>query len=310
MSSYTSGNEEEAKAFEYWGKFVPDPPQGDPDMVVDSFRFSRLIIALTDLLVSSSLVPNNAMEKRGAKAYLNPEMMRQWDKLLDFEEEFTPAQAEYLDEHTRDKILALNYKIFNMEHDMSTRRTPDLGPKGNMPYLTRGGFALSIILNCMVLPDTFLKALNKVILDESLYIVDSFSDERFKYPIPMASLPKAPDAASLKNINDKIKLYQEKRAEILAQRRADAIATGDLSEVQKKDLRGKMEARGLNMEGLSTTDMLNIMMNQSAQNSINTSLNAAHNTQMMTLANQMALNAQMQAVSVNNAYATMASGIF
>jgi hypothetical protein len=44
MSSYTSGSEEEAKAFEYWGKFVPDPPQGDPDMVVDSFRFSRLII--------------------------------------------------------------------------------------------------------------------------------------------------------------------------------------------------------------------------------------------------------------------------
>jgi hypothetical protein len=147
--------------------------------------------------------------------------------------------------------------------------------------------------------------LNKVILDESLYIVDSFSDERFKYPIPKASLPKAPDAASLKNIDDKIKLYQEKRAEILAQRRADAIANGDLSEVQKKDLRGKMEARGLNMEGLSTSDMLNIMMNQSAQNSINTSLNAAHNTQMMTLANQMALNAQMQAVSVNNAYATM-----
>jgi hypothetical protein len=46
------------------------------------------------------------------------------------------------------------------------------------------------------------------------------------------------------------------------------------------------------------------MMNAAAQRNVQTMLDAAHNTQMLTIANTMALNSMQESIAMSNAFAS------
>jgi hypothetical protein len=89
------------------------------------------------------------MSSSGAKVYISPEMLKAWDKITANDENYTPQEAEYLDDTTEDKLLTYQYRVYHLDHNMTTRPG---GPRATMPYLTRGGFCQLFVFLVLQIP--------------------------------------------------------------------------------------------------------------------------------------------------------------
>ncbi len=140
------------------------------------------------------------------------------------------------------------------------------------------------------------KRLNGILQNPELLILDPFTSERFKHPIPRTSLSATADPNLVEIGATVAKKYFERRTEILRTRRREAIAAGELSESTKAAERARNEE-------LADMDMMNAIMNQSAQLQTTMMLQAAQNTSMMNVASAIAAGAAEQARATRNAMA-------
>ncbi|KAF2668111.1 hypothetical protein BT63DRAFT_426933 [Microthyrium microscopicum] len=270
----------ENEAFKYWGLIMELEDES-------TSAFPRLMIAICDYIHATADVPVNQMTSKGAKVYLNPEMVDAFDILFNCTQELTAQESEYLDIHTRDKIRRLEYELCNLQHDMATREG---GPERNMPYLTRGKFALYICIYLMRDPLGSREKLNQLMASPDHLILDPYTDEPFKFPLPLASLPSSkPEIAA--HFTKVIETFTTKRAKIIATRRAEAIANGEMTEAEKKQNASGTGGRGNHQ----AADIL---------------LQAAENQAMLNLAKQEMYNQVLFAQAQDAGFAAMSSANF
>jgi hypothetical protein len=69
-------------------------------------------------------------------------MVISWNVLFGNTDTNSALESEYLNPDTYDKLLTLDYRMWGLSHEMTTRTG---GLPGNMPYLTPMGFAKYLI---------------------------------------------------------------------------------------------------------------------------------------------------------------------
>jgi hypothetical protein len=158
-----------------------------------------------------------------------------------------------------------------------------------------------------------INRLNELIKDPAHLIVDPWEDEPFKHTIPRDSISEE-IVTQLQGVKPQLtKVRNEKRAEIVAARRSEAIrhgdpptrtATGGISAWDMVQLVKGKEAR--EAEEASARAIIN----RAAENSTQIRANAAVNTQRMAAANAMAWGAAQNALAVRNAMAFQSWGNF
>ncbi|KAE8441594.1 hypothetical protein EG329_004643 [Mollisiaceae sp. DMI_Dod_QoI] len=194
----------------FWGTLVPEGPLPGP-------AFSRLIISIFDHLRSTSTVPIPPMNPKGAKSYLNPEMIANFCDLMGITDlHVSPAEAQEMAVGTMDALYFVYFQFFCC-FGQKPDSYPREGTNSNVPMITREGLRNWLIVLIILDPDDAHRRLNMLLAKKDHLFIDPFTEEPFAYPqIPRCAFPEKtvePLAATFRQLQPK---WRETRAKIMS----------------------------------------------------------------------------------------------
>ncbi len=167
------------------------------------------------------------MNPKGAKPYLNPEMMGNFADLMGVTDlQVTPAEAAGMSEANLDALYTAYFKFF-----CEFGQEPDFLPRewgsSKMPLTTRAGLRNWLLTRIVTQPDDAHRRLNALLAKKDHLFIDPFTEEPFKFPvIPRCAFPEKPLMPMAENWKQVEPKWRETRAKIMGEAKKASAPKG------------------------------------------------------------------------------------